>query len=530
MRRKACTLLTAITLLGSSFGDPLAVEARSSRSGPVSTESTRVYADLLGKSGDLMEKRFGLPEDVSAPQKIYDLPTEPVILWYFYRQRGVAFALDAGDRVVALLYSPSFRGFLKPGLTLGMALTVVEQKLGPASFQETLANRGMRAIHPRWEYDLSFDATGQLVRVLQYPSIRRIANKGPDTRPSLSPTAVTGAGKKASVQPVVHVSQTPVPTAVKLSPSPGPNVSSSPVVLASPVPSVLPTLLVTATPVFMPSSKPSVQASAVVSQPPVPMASTVIPSLGPNVSSLPVVLATPVPSVLPTPLVTATPVLMPSAKPSARSIALVSQPPVPAASSLSPSPGPKVSSLPVVVTVPVPSVLRTPFVLVPAARPSVVSEPVLKSAVPSRFPVANTPTVRVPFGSATLSGLVSLFDPKSGAITYLDGVQFYLSERPIEDNLDRRVLRLSQADARLLRSRYRKRIRDMLREGVIIADCESDRAGRFILQTLPAGRYYLIAVADESNRFLVWQDRVTLQNGYHGKRYLNRNNLSLTVE
>lgn len=530
MRGKACTLLTAITLLGSPFGAPLAVEARTSRSGPASRESSRSYADLLGKFGDTMEKRFGLPDDVSAPQQIYDLPTEPVILWYFYRQRGVAFALDARDRVVALLYSPSFRGILKPGLTMGTAMMVVEQKLGSAPFQEALANKGIRAIHPKWDYDLSFDATGHLVRVLQYPSIKRIASKGADTRPSSNPMPVTGAGKKASAHTGVHVSQMPVLTANTVSPSPGPKVPSSPVVLASPVSSVLPTPLVTASPVLTPSAKPAVRSSALVSQPPVPTAVTVSPSPGLNVSSLPVVLGTPVPSVRPTPLVTTTPVMTPNAKQSAQSSALVSQPPVPTASTVSPSSGPKVSNLPVVLGTPVPSVMPTLLVVMPAAKPSTAPEPALKSAAPSRFPVGNTATARAPLGGATLSGLVSLFDPKSGAITYLDGVQFYLSERPIEDSVEKGVLRLSQSDARLLRSRYRKRVRDMLREGVIIADCESDRAGRFILEALPAGRYYLIGVADESNRFLVWQDRVTLQNGYHGKRYLNRNNLSLTVE
>jgi hypothetical protein len=47
------------------------------------------------------------------------------------------------------------------------------------------------------------------------------------------------------------------------------------------------------------------------------------------------------------------------------------------------------------------------------------------------------------------------------------------------------------------------------------------------MESLPDGEYYLIGIAEEFGKYMVWQRKVSLQPGRQIRLYLNRNNLDI---
>lgn len=129
-------------------------------------------------------------------------------------------------------------------------------------------------------------------------------------------------------------------------------------------------------------------------------------------------------------------------------------------------------------------------------------------------------------GSASVIGLVSYFRSETGEILYLHGVQFYLSREPLlaEGGAMRTV---SRSQAQSLKADHRGRIWSLIKAGKIVSGTESDKFGRFKMDALPDGEYYLVGIAEEFGRYMVWQRKVSLQHGRQVRLYLNRNNLDV---
>jgi hypothetical protein len=129
-------------------------------------------------------------------------------------------------------------------------------------------------------------------------------------------------------------------------------------------------------------------------------------------------------------------------------------------------------------------------------------------------------------GTASIVGLVSFFRSETGEILYLHGVQFYLSRDPLVAATGA-VRQVSKAQATSLKADHRGKIWTMIKAGKIASGTESDKFGRFKMESLPDGEYYLIGLGEEFGRYMVWQRRVQLSHGKQVRMYLNRNNLEI---
>lgn len=152
----------------------------------------------------------------------------------------------------------------------------------------------------------------------------------------------------------------------------------------------------------------------------------------------------------------------------------------------------------------------------PLARPSA-------GAIPSVVP--NLP-LSGPSGPATVSGQVSYFRAETGEILYLSGARIFISREAL---MAAGGITASPAQAEALRGLHRDRIAQLLRQGAILRAGVSDKFGRFELSRLPEGECYLLGMADEFGRYLMWQRKLRLEGGRPERVYLNRNNLDLRI-
>jgi hypothetical protein len=124
-------------------------------------------------------------------------------------------------------------------------------------------------------------------------------------------------------------------------------------------------------------------------------------------------------------------------------------------------------------------------------------------------------------------GLISFFRSETGEIKYLSGVQLYVSTQPLDDTLSMATRKIDPSEVASVRRRHASTLSSLSARGAIVSHTSTDRFGRFQLQGLPEGRYYLIAVGDAFGHYLVWQREVSLSSSRQFRLYLNRNNVSL---
>lgn len=124
-------------------------------------------------------------------------------------------------------------------------------------------------------------------------------------------------------------------------------------------------------------------------------------------------------------------------------------------------------------------------------------------------------------------GLISFFRSETGEIKYLSGVQLYIATQPLDDTLSTATRKIAPSEVASTRRMHANTLSGLSGRGAIVAHTSTDRFGRFQLQNLPEGRYYLIAVGHAFGHYLVWQRQVSLSNSRQFRLYLNRNNVSL---
>lgn len=149
---------------------------------------------------------------------------------------------------------------------------------------------------------------------------------------------------------------------------------------------------------------------------------------------------------------------------------------------------------------------------------------------PTPKPVAVPAPVVVPnkrTGNASLLGLVSFFRAETGEIKYLSGVTLYVSSEPLDYSLTAATRRVPANQLASVRRGHANALSALSRRGAIVTRASTDRFGRFQIQNLPEGRFYLIAIGEEFGHYLVWQRQLSLSNGKQFRLYLNRNNLSV---
>ena len=130
-------------------------------------------------------------------------------------------------------------------------------------------------------------------------------------------------------------------------------------------------------------------------------------------------------------------------------------------------------------------------------------------------------------GNASMLGLISFFRSETGEIKYLSGVSLYVSSQPLDASLSSATRKVPASSLAGVRQAHANSLSALSRRGAIVARGSTDRFGRFQLQNLPEGRYYLIAVTEGFGHYLVWQRQVNLSSGRQFRLYLNRNNLSV---
>jgi hypothetical protein len=130
-------------------------------------------------------------------------------------------------------------------------------------------------------------------------------------------------------------------------------------------------------------------------------------------------------------------------------------------------------------------------------------------------------------GNASMLGLISFFRSETGEIKYLSGVQLYISTQPLDDTLTMATRKIAPNEIASVRRMHANTLSSLSGRGAIVAHTSTDKFGRFQLQNLPEGRYYLIAVGDAFGHYLVWQREVSLSSARQFRLYLNRNNVSL---